>query len=61
MDLLSYKIATINISNISNQTKVDALKSFIRSLELDIIFLQEVQSEEIQMPGYTIIFNVDAA
>lgn len=55
----SYKIATINICNISNQTKIDALRSFIRSAELDIIFLQEVQSEELELPGYITIFNVD--
>lgn len=60
MQNFSYKIATINICNISSQTKVDALRSFIYSAELDIIFLQEVQSEQLSIPGYNIVFNVDA-
>lgn len=60
MDLLSYKVATINICNISNQTKLDALRSFIRASELDVILLQEVSGEELEIPGYLIIFNVDA-
>lgn len=55
----SYKIATINIANISNATKIEALRSFVRSADLDLIFLQEVQNDSLEIPGFTIIFNVD--
>lgn len=55
----SYKIATINIANISNATKIDALRSFVRSADLDLIFLQEVQNDSLLIPGFNIIFNVD--
>lgn len=60
MDLFSYTVATINICNISSQAKYDALRSFIRSADLDVILLQEVQNEQLVIPGYTIVFNVDA-
>lgn len=60
MHSFSYKIGTINICNISNQTKIDALLSFIRASELDVIFLQEVQNEHLRLPGFSITFNVDA-
>lgn len=59
MDLFSYRIATINICNISNETKLDALRSFIRSADLDVIFLQEVHNEQLFVPGFTLYFNVD--
>lgn len=60
MPMFSYKIATINICNISNHTKIDALTSFVRVSELDIIFLQEVQNDRLHLPGYMLFFNVDA-
>lgn len=59
MDCCSYNIATINIANISNETKINALKTFIRSAELDIIFLQEVQNERLILPGFKTLFNID--
>lgn len=34
---ISYKVATINVANFSNATKRNALTSFIRKLELDIV------------------------
>lgn len=38
---------------------MDALRSFIRSADLDVVFLQEVQNEQLFVPGFTLIFNVD--
>lgn len=61
MDLTSYNIATININNITNPTKLDALRNFIRNMEADIIFLQELENEQLFLPGYNVICNVDHA
>lgn len=55
----SYRIATINIANISNETKIDALRSFVRSADLDVVLLQEVKDVSLQIPGFSIVFNVD--
>lgn len=55
----SYNLATININNITNATKIDALRTFIRTLELDIVFLQEVENEQLSLPGFTVVCNVD--
>lgn len=59
MDLISYNIATININTITNTTKLDALRTFLRTMELDIIFLQEVENDQLSLPGYSVICNVD--
>lgn len=59
MDHTSYNIATININTITNETKLNSLRSFIRTLDLDIIFLQEVENEQLTLPGYNVICNVD--
>lgn len=59
MDLRSFNFVTININNISNQTKLDALASFVRIYDIDIFFLQEVENDMIDIPGYTILFNID--
>lgn len=59
MDFQSFIIATININTISNQNKINALRSFVRSQDVDIIFLQEVESEMTTIPGYNVISNVD--
>lgn len=59
MDLISYKIATINTANVSTPTKIAALGSFIRASDLDIIFLQEIQNDQLCITGYNIIFNID--
>lgn len=57
----SYNLATININNITNSTKLDALRTFIRTLELDIVFLQEVENDRLSLPGFTVVCNVDQA
>ena len=58
-DFSSYNIATININNITNATKINALRTFIRNMELDIVFLQEVENEQLSIPGFNVICNVD--
>lgn len=58
-ELISYKIATININAVRCDTKINALASFIRSAELDVIFLQEVARTNIDLPGFRIEYNVD--
>lgn len=57
----SFNIATININTITNTTKINTLRSFARTMELDIIFLQEVENEQLVLPGYNLISNVDHA
>lgn len=59
MELQSYNLATININNITNETKVEALQSFLRLHEIDIFFLQEVENNSVDIPGYDVLFNVD--
>lgn len=59
MELKSYNICTININNITNPTKLDALRTFVRSADLDVIFLQEVENVQLELPGFDLIFNVD--
>ena len=55
----SYIIGTININGVHNDTKIQALISFIYSNQLDIVCLQEVIAEDIIIPGFVMIFNVD--
>lgn len=57
----SYNIATININTITNTTKLDALRTFIRTMDLDVVFLQEVENEQLSLPGYNVVCNVDHA
>lgn len=57
----SYNIATININTITNTTKIDALRTFTRTMNLDILCLQEVENEQLTLPGYNVICNVDHA
>lgn len=59
MDFLSYNLATLNINNISNQTKVDAFKAFVRLNEIDIIFIQEVENDRLEIPGFELFFNIN--
>lgn len=61
MDWLSYNIATININNITSTTKLDALRTFVRTMETDILFLQEVENENLTLPGYNVVCNIDPA
>uniref|UniRef100_A0A182R3Y0 Reverse transcriptase domain-containing protein n=1 Tax=Anopheles funestus TaxID=62324 RepID=A0A182R3Y0_ANOFN len=60
-EMLSYNITTININNISNANKLEALKSFVYALESDIVFIQELEDEHISISGYEIITNIDIA
>lgn len=57
----SYNIANININTITNTTKIDALRTFTRTMNLDIICLQEVENEQLTLPEYNVICNVDHA
>lgn len=59
MEYTSVNIGTININTITNPTKINALRTFIRSVELDIVFLQEVENEQLNLPGYNVVCNVD--
>lgn len=60
-DHVSCNIGTININTITNPTKLNALHTFIRITELDIVFLQEVENEQLTLPGFNILCNVDHA
>ena len=55
----SYNIASININTITNTTKLNALRTFLRTLDIDIAFLQEVENEQLLLPGYLVVSNVD--
>ena len=55
----SYNIATINLNAISNDNKIQSLKTFIRSTDLDIILLQEVENPNLALTGFNILTNVD--
>lgn len=59
MDYTSVNIGTININTITNPTKINALRTFIRTTDLDIVFLQEVENEQLALPGYNVICNID--
>lgn len=59
MDLASYNLVTININNITSPTKLDALRTFLRTMDSDIVFLQEVENDKLSLPGYNVICNVD--
>lgn len=61
MEYVSTNIGTININTITNPTKRNALRSFVRMMELDIVFLQEVENDQLTLPGYNVICNVDQA
>lgn len=61
MDFASYNLVTININNITNATKLNALRTFLRTMESDIVFLQEVENDQLSLPGYNVIFNIDHA
>lgn len=57
----SYNIASININNITNATKLEALRTLTRTHDLDIVFLQEVENEQLSLPGFNVVCNVDQA
>lgn len=56
----SYNIASINTNAISSNTKIQALRTFIRLTDLDIILLQEVEDPYLTIPGFNVITNVDS-
>lgn len=55
----SYNIASININAISNENKVNSLRSMIRLLDLDIVLLQEVENSRLSFPGFQVYSNVN--
>lgn len=59
VSVVSYNIATINLNGISNLTKIESFKSFVRLMELDIVMMQEVEGEYFEMYGFDIIYNID--
>lgn len=59
MDFSSYNIASININTITNTTKLNALRTFLRTMDIDIAFLQEIENEQLLLPGYSVVCNVD--
>lgn len=61
MEYTSVNIGTINIHTITNPTKINALRTFIRTVDLDIVFLQEVENEQLSLPGFNVVCNVDHA
>lgn len=61
MDYKSYNFVTININTITNENKLNALRSFLRTQEIDIALLQEVENDQLSLPGYNVVCNVDHA
>lgn len=61
MSFISYNVASININNITSPTKLNALRNFIGSQNLDIVCLQEVENEQLSLPGFVVVANVDHA
>lgn len=59
MSLTSYNVASVNINTITNPTKLNALRTFINSQNLDIVCLQEVENEQLSLPGFVVVANVD--
>uniref|UniRef100_A0A182FLS7 Uncharacterized protein n=1 Tax=Anopheles albimanus TaxID=7167 RepID=A0A182FLS7_ANOAL len=55
----SITIVSVNINTISNANKIEALRSFLRRVAGDIVFVQEVYDDKMQLPGYNIETNVD--
>ena len=61
MALTSYNVASININTITSPTKINALRTFVNSQNLDIVCLQEVENEQLSLPGFVVVANVDHA
>lgn len=47
------------MNTITSPTKLNALQTFIRLLDIDILFLQEIENERLVLPGFNVIANVD--
>jgi exonuclease III len=53
------KIATLNINDMSSPMKLQMLKEFISRQNVDVIFLQEVATDDVgQIRGYTSYYNI---
>lgn len=57
--IISYYVATINVNNISNKNKLNSLKTFVNRMELDVVLFQEVESENIDLYGFEIVYNIN--
>lgn len=55
----SYNVATINTNAISNENKLNALRTLVRLLDLDVVLLQEVESNQFSIPGFNTYTNVN--
>lgn len=55
----SYNVGSININAISNENKINSLRSMIRLLDLDIVLLQEVECSRLYIPGFQVYTNVN--
>lgn len=58
MDMLSYNIGSLNINGIANDNKLNALRSFVYMMDLDVLMLQEVH-EHINISGFDTFSNID--
>lgn len=58
MNVLSYNVGSVNMNGVSSKNKIDALRSFIFLMELDIVMLQEV-TEQIDINGFEAHSNID--
>lgn len=54
-----YNLASINVNNITNTTEVGTLRTLIRTLEMDTIFLQKAESEHLSLHEFNVMCNVD--
>jgi exonuclease III len=52
------KITTININAITARIRVGILTEYIRRHELDIVLIQEINTDLLNMPGYDTVYNV---
>lgn len=55
----SYYVASINTNAISNENKLNALRTLVRLLDLDIVLLQEIESNQFSIPGFNTYTNVN--
>jgi exonuclease III len=54
-----FKFATLNINGLLSETRIGMLREFLRSQDIDILFLQEVTNHALQdLDGYNTYLNV---
>uniref|UniRef100_A0AAG5DMJ3 Reverse transcriptase domain-containing protein n=1 Tax=Anopheles atroparvus TaxID=41427 RepID=A0AAG5DMJ3_ANOAO len=51
--------ASININAMSSPNKINALITFLRTVNADIVFLQEVYDPNLTLPGFNTVTNVN--